>query len=424
MRLDLIQRVKLVFSMNDLKDAVKELDDAASALDRFTRILLWNRRMVEGKSSKNAVKLAKGLRHVRKFARSLSLAIFQAWRTGCHSKHEARLFLEDRVNTVPEILKQIGKVSAVPILSFQLIFAADINQEQKLWHETVVQVFNDDSTDHSKPSILSQNSGSSSVTLATTKSASSLVKAEITSVGDICGTIEEAKCSKREIVFALVGNQQMGTILTEKKTLIQCQQAGKTTLKALLLSANSRRHGPIIPWKFRMVLALRLASNLLQLLQTQWLQSTWSKDMVYFQLQPTNSGAQNPLRVDFGRLPFVSLTFDDRTRSTQPERSVEPKMALLELGILLLEVWHEITLETRFSLEDAPSGYYQRLALAVEWLDDTDNPLPDLYDRAVSYCIQQLVSEAHFPDWEDTKLWATVCAEVIEPLSEICRQWR
>lgn len=426
MQLDLIPRVKLIFGVNELKSAVEELDATTSALDRFTRIILSNRQMIEDTTSRKAVKLARALRQVRELASSLYLAISRGWRAGCHSKHEAKLFLEDRVDTVKEVSKQIGKDSFAPILMFQLIFAASIDQGQTFWYETVVHVFKDDTEDNSPPCLVSRPSGLSQVTIATPQTASQ-AKPEVTFIGDICGAIEAARCDQRQVAFALTGNKQMGTITTDKKLLIPCQQADTMTLKALLMDNKSPRRGPLLPWKFRMRLALRLASNLLQLLQTQWLENAWSKDVVYFLLRPTDkvdNATRDHLHVDVGR-PFVSLAFDGVTPRANPQRNVEPKVALLELGILLLEIWHEMTLETRFSLTEAPIEYYSRLVLALEWLDDTDDPLPELYDKAVSHCIRRIIGgESHFPDWENIKLWGAVCEDIIEPLSKICKQWR
>lgn len=422
-RLDLIPRVKLVFGVNELKSAVQELDETTSALDRFTKIILSNRQMIEDTTSRKAVKLAKALRQVREFASSLYLAISRGWRAGCHTKHEAKLFLEDRVDTVTE-RKQIGKDISAPILVFQLIFAASIDQGQKLCYETVVHVFNDDTEENSKSSLVSQALGSSQVTIAAPQTISR-AKPEVTFVGDICGAIEAARCDQRQVAFVLTRNKEMGTISTEEKLLIPYQQADAMTLKALLSENRSPRRGPVLPWKHRMLLALRLASNLLQLLQTQWLESAWSKDVVCFLLRPTdNNAAQDCLHVDVGR-PFVSLTFDGITPGALPQGKVEPKVALLELGILLLEIWHEMTLETRFNLRQTPIGYYERLALAVEWLDDTNNPLPDLYDKAVSHCVRRIIGgESNFPDWDNTRFCGAVCGDIIEPLSKICKQWR
>jgi hypothetical protein len=209
---------------------------------------------------------------------------------------------------------------------------------------------------------------------------------------------------------------------SNKTSSIRQHQNEVITLKALL-STETSGHGPILPWKFRMLLGLTLASNLLQLIQTQWLERAWSKEVVYFMLKPTGSAGQGRSQVDLER-PFVCLSFDGRMQNIENRSSIEPKVALLELGILLLEVWHEITLKTRFACNEAPNGYYQRLALATEWLDDTDNPLPDLYDKAVFSCIHRSVGDSRLPDWDDMKFWSAVCGDVIEPLSKNCGQWR
>ncbi|KAI9788455.1 MAG: hypothetical protein M1816_006891 [Peltula sp. TS41687] len=427
MRLDIVPRVRLILGVNELKDAVQELDGITNALDRLTRVVLSNRQLVEATTSRKAVKLAKALRQVRDFASGLYLAISRGWRDGCHSKHEAKLFLEDRVDAATQISRQIGKDTSTPILVFQLMFAASIGLEQMLCHETVVHVFKDDTEDGSTSCLVSRSTRSSQITIAGPQSEPQ-ARPEVTFVGDICGAIEAAQCNRRQFAFVLTGNKQMGTISTTKeKLLIPYQQVNALTLKALLSGDNSSRHGPVLPWKFRMSLALRLASNLLQLLQTQWLESAWSKDVVYFLLRSTdrvdNAAGDHP-HVDVGR-PFVSLTFDDISPSALPRGKVEPKVALLELGILLLEIWHETTLETRFSLTRAPIGHYERLTLALEWLDDTNDPLPDLYDKAVSHCVRRIIGgETHFPDWENIKFWGAVCEDIIEPLSKICKQWR
>ncbi|KAH8686130.1 hypothetical protein BGZ60DRAFT_396930 [Tricladium varicosporioides] len=421
-RLDLNPRIKLLFGVTQLKEAVQELDDTASALDRFTRIVLSNRQTVDDMSSKKAVKLARGLHHVRKFAGNLSLAISKSWKIGCHSKHEARLFLEDRLDTAVQISKQIGKESFEPILVFQLIFAASMDQGQTLWHEASVQVFDDENDEHADQTSVSSHPCVPQVTFASSGTMSRS-RREITTVESICGVMETAQNDNGQTTFVLVEKQRIGTISTNKGSPIGQQQTEVTTLKALLSAGTSRNHGPILPWKFRMLLALKLASNLLQLIQTQWLERAWSKEVVYFMLNPKCSDGQGKCQVDLGR-PFVSLSFDSSILNAGDSPSIEPKVALLELGILLLEVWHEITLETRFGCESAPSGYYQRLALATEWLDDTTNPLPDLYDKAISHCIHRSVGGSRVPDWDDMKFWGAMCGDVIEPLSKNCKQWR
>jgi hypothetical protein len=67
------------------------------------------------------------------------------------------------------------------------------------------------------------------------------------------------------------------------------------------------------------------------------------------------------------------------------------KEALLELGITLLEIWHEATLEERCFLPTQPMSHHDRQAWVLKWLDDANNPLPDLYHKAVSHCITGVI---------------------------------
>lgn len=120
--------------------------------------------MVEEKPSSRATKLAKDFRHVRKFAHNLSLVPYRRWRDGFCGEHEARLYLEDRVDMVPVILKLVGKETATPILDFQLVFAADMNREQTIWHEAVFVIFNEDIDKPARPPLATRSSGISKVT--------------------------------------------------------------------------------------------------------------------------------------------------------------------------------------------------------------------------------------------------------------------
>ncbi len=412
--------MKLLLGINDIKATIQEIDDGTAALDRFSRLTLSNRQTIQSDSSRKAVKLAKAFRHIRTFASTLYLAITDGFREECHDSHETRLYLEDRVDSAADILQRVGRAnSANPLMIFDLVFAAGTCPKERVFYKTVVQVFDeDDYDDKFNHSLDNQHRrGSRADTLVglsfVSQRSSSPSKPAITSIASICAAIKEAGGSQRRISFALVGKQpSIGTISDETSLANQLQEEPND---AISLKEILQAEGTPLPWKFRMLLALRLASSLLQLLQTSWLDRAWSKDVVFFLARP---GTQVQI---FLNRPFVRCTFGGmRTAS----RSIEPKVALLELGILLLEIWHKTTLEKRFGLEKAPTAYYDRMARAVEWLDDVDEPLPDLYDKAVAHCLRVNISgDTRFLDWEDTKLWSVICGDIIAPLAKICKQW-
>lgn len=417
--MDLAPRVKLLLGVTDIKATIQEVDDGTTALDRFSRLVLSNRQTIQSDSSRKAVKLAKAFRHVRTFASTLYLAITDGFRQECHESHETRLYLDDRVDAAADILKRVGKAnSATPLMIFDLVFTAGNHSKGRTFYETVVQVYDKDDCDEDLDHAIGDMSRrySRADTLVglsfVSHTSPSPSKPAVVSIASICTAIKEAGGSKRRVSFALVGNQPIGSISDDAPLTQQSQDHSND---AVSLKEILQAEGTPLPWKFRMLLALRLASSLLQLLQTHWLERAWSKDVVYFLARP---GAQAQVVLD---RPFVQCTFGGiQTASC----SIEPKVALLELGILLLEIWHKTTLEARFGLEEAPAAYYGRMARAVEWLDDVDEPLPDLYDKAVAHCLRVNISgDTRFLDWEDTKLWGVICGDIIAPLAKICKQW-
>lgn len=347
------------------------------------------------------------------------LAITDGFREDCHDSHETRLYLEDRVDIAADILQRVGKAnSTTPLMNFDLVFTAGTGPKERVFYETVVQVFDEDDCDDnfnlSLDKLTRQDSRADTLVRLSfvPQRSSSPSKPIIASVASICAAIQEAGGSQRRISFALVGNQPIGTISDDAPLARQLQEEPND---AISLKCILQAEGTPLPWKFRMLLALRLASSLLQLLQTRWLERAWSKDVVFFLIRP---GAQAHV---FLNRPFVRCAFGGMQTASG---SIEPKVALLELGILLLEIWHKTTLEARFGLEKAPAAYYDRMARAVEWLDDVDEPLPDLYDKAVAHCLRVNISgDTRFLDWEDTKLWSVICGDIIAPLAKICKQW-
>lgn len=410
--------MKLLLGITDIKATIQEIDDGTAALDRFSWLILSNRQIIQSDPSRKAAKLAKALRRIQAFASNLYRAITDGFQEECHESHEMRLYLEDRVETAADVLKRIGKAdSATPLLTFGLAFTAGTRSKEGVFYETMVQIFDEDERDDNfnlSVNNLTQDSRTGTLVGLSflPQRASSPSKPAIALVASLCAAIREAGGSQHRVSFVLVGNRPIGTISDYASPAHQLQEESNNTIS---LKEILQAEGTLLPWKFRMLLALRVASSMLQLLQTRWLERTWSKDVVFFLIRPR---AQAQVFLD---RPFVQCKIGGMRAESH---SIEPKVALLELGILLLEIWHKTTLEARFGLEKAPTAYYDRMARAVKWLDDVDEPLPDLYDKAVAHCLRVNISgDTRSLDWEATKLWSVVCGDIIAPLAKIRKQW-
>ncbi|EAQ93048.1 predicted protein [Chaetomium globosum CBS 148.51] len=434
---DIRSRVKVLFKGQDLITAVNDLDNTTAQIDRFTRVLVSNQHSATNTPSRKARKLARALRRIRDLAGDIPIALGRGFTLGCHVQHEVNLFLEDRLSTAAGIFDHGRKRSqSDPLMDFRLVIAMQ-RPAGLLWaYETAVHVYreeNEESKDPRHPE--SPRPGPHETPAIQVTFEASLTPSQtppdVLPIENICGALEApSRFGVRQgACFVLTRQQRIGVSCRGNAvtTLFTKVSGNKIALSALLSASHKT------PLKFRMQLALRLASNLLQLFQTQWLQRPWSKHEVYFPIRPplqaaATQGLTSPAHEapEFNR-PFISLTFENNGRLVPPHPGViDAKAALLELGILLLELWHQSPFEARPGATGG-GGYYQRLAAALEWLDDTAvvDPMPELYDRAASLCIRGVIGgQAKLADWEDMGFWAGVCVDVIEPLEKGCRVWQ
>ncbi|KAK2607024.1 hypothetical protein N8I77_005733 [Diaporthe amygdali] len=421
---DLAPRIKLVLGITDMKVMIQEIDEGTQTLHRFSSLAVSNCHAMGSNSSRKTLKLAKAFRQIQNLAGGLYEAVLDGFLDECHDNHEARLYLDDRIEIAQKVMHQRNKVKHnTPPISFELVFYADDQKRETLLYETPVQVLGEHSTD--------QTSNSPPAHLVTTAVTICIDEApseddsrpEVAIITSICSAIREARGLKPRPSFALLNNRRMGTFRDDgthpsPRSQIQGPQKDYISLGHILKGMTTA-----LPLKPRMQLSLRLASSLLQLLHTQWIAQTWSKNMVFFLVPGKPTGLIRQAQVDLNR-PFIACKFSGSADGQQNRSFLDPKSALLELGILLLEIWHGMTLEARFELDEtwsisSSATYYKRLVMALEWQDDGENPMLGFYAQAVAHC---LTGNAGAQDlsWEDTKLWAAICANVIEPLSKLC----
>lgn len=96
---------------------------------------------------------------------------------------------------------------------------------------------------------------------------------------------------------------------------------------------------------------------------------------------------------------------------------------ILELGIMLLEIGHEKTLEDHFSETGAVvnNDFHDRLSLAERWLDDSEDYFTPTYFNVTSRCVKgSFGGVPNITVWDET-LFKGMVQGVIEPLQEECR---
>ena len=190
-------------------------------------------------------------------------------------------------------------------------------------------------------------------------------------------------------------------------------QSGKSTKSLELFLEEQRQMYP----EDRIKLAVNLASSLLQYNLTPWLHRCWTKNAVHFFIQTrTVSG------IDIGH-PMIMSFFSDQTNETLSELPEnDPELALMELGILLLEVWNTRTFESWMEsvghsiyisqLQDR----YIRLRYSIEWFQSLKGKLLPNYQKVVGICLRPSVFDLFNTSWDDRDFRMAVYSEIVEPL--------
>ena len=175
-----------------------------------------------------------------------------------------------------------------------------------------------------------------------------------------------------------------------------------------------------LDFRDRVFLAYLLASAQLRLHSTPWLSTCcWSSDMIRFPnyLDQTSAGG-----AVIYECPFLECHFSPDA-PVGVLNLVGAKRPLLELGILLLEVWHQKTIQAyAFSINATlDDSYGLRYNLVKAWLDSSKQQLLPTYMDVVTRCIECNVANASLDyHWQDEVLRQSICEEILMPLFHLC----
>lgn len=177
---------------------------------------------------------------------------------------------------------------------------------------------------------------------------------------------------------------------------------------------HTNRMGPAQKVK----LALKLAVSIIQFKPYQWLEPSVSAHVVHFREDSSQAGKRPRIEVE---QPLILQSFQDQTPAKLS--SCKPRQMLLELGILLMEIWNGETIATfakrSHDLDDISP--LMRQGVAIEWYDDTQDQMTNNYGGVVNTCIAFALDHGRgTQNWEDEDLRKAVCSKIISPLVEEC----
>jgi hypothetical protein len=399
-----------MLNKKDFSEECRQLDATLNSLRSLHSTIVANNQLAAELPGRKSKRLAKALRIVRKHAEDLYSAVSKGWVTTCHHKHLAKLVLEDRLE---QSTQRLPKSRDKPIQCFEFVFSGNLAQGHDFWHESVVQIFENDDDDDETVSDPSPVSGDNPVRPRVSINVPTPIPAARTrDIPDICSAIEAGRSKQEHVIFALTKDCRMGEPISRKRKHMDFPAKDVIRLKDHL--CLSRDPVSSISWSDKVSLALTIASSFLQLLRTPWTSPRFSTDTLTL-LQAAN---QDP---DMTK-PCLSISFEPAPGMLPTQNAdFEIKEALVELGIMLLEIWHERTVELKFGLAVESLRPLARRTYAMEWLETVPG-LPVMYHQAIYYCLAGVINKPPLPKgWDDPQLWETICETVIEPLSKLAK---
>lgn len=209
-------------------------------------------------------------------------------------------------------------------------------------------------------------------------------------IKDLCSTISTLQKAQRDVCFTLlqseIAKQKYGLRIYPSKMLPQdTEQWSISTLRSAL---QWRRR---FPKRDRVRLAVVLASSVLQLHETPWLDDNWGIDNIHFVERPGMTLYDQP---------FVSRSLD--ASSTSSTTSVPKHLArmiqnqpLFALGVALIELWYGESLSELHEVDDGPldptdmqGNFITRLNIAYRLADELADDAGAKYSDAVRRCIR------------------------------------
>ena len=250
-------------------------------------------------------------------------------------------------------------------------------------------------------------------------------KPTFTVIDSICASLMASAQLERPFSFYLSPDQLLRYSLTRPaKPFRSAKPTPKSPRGHLSQSDSVTLHDVLVrnirfDLRDRIVVAFVLVSSQLQLHSTPWLPDFWSKDYLRFPY------FKNPQTSDISVIyscPFVQRHFSD-TATTQEQSLANAKRALLELGIILLEIWERQTFAEYASKigRRVDEGYGLRYEAAKQWLDESEQQLLPPYASIISRCIEcNIANKSLKYEWQDEILRQSICEDLLKPLHALC----
>lgn len=396
---DFLKRVKFSMHKDELENSIKEIDNLSRLLERLREKSHQEHQIMIQSSSASSKGAVSMLRKVQTRALKLYRALAQSWTQSCQDPHEARLYLDYRADDFGARKRSFTSNK----VEFSVTLQSCTNPS---YQSCVVEALDFDDSEHNK------NDRKSAISFRATSDA--VAKTKRLNVDNMCHILDRSMSTNQPLRLYLVENERLyyehvsPGISGDRFTHVHEKMV---SLQDLLQDPAYRR---LLQLKPRVKLAAIMASSALQLHATPWCKKLRNESLLFIQ---DVSG-----KINLGH-PFVACNFNSNQSSLPADvSSSQAESKLLDLGILILELWHHETMETfardmGLQLDDI---FDTRQSVARKWITETkDDLLTSIYDAAVR-CINCRFDAVDL-DLTNHKLNVSIFDGVVKPLWENCK---
>jgi hypothetical protein len=195
-------------------------------------------------------------------------------------------------------------------------------------------------------------------------------------IQDLCSAISTLQKPQRDVCFSLLANeiakQKYGVLITPMKQLPLDTESWSVS------SLGSVLRDPKFAQRDRLKLAVTLASSILQLHETPWLEDNWGKDSIFFVNRPGKT---------FYDQPFVSQHFNQTITAATPSMPnhmscIIRNQTLYALGVALIELWYRKPIAELHEGMDGPQNTGNDMLDLMTQFRTADRLSETLYDEA------------------------------------------
>ncbi|KAI0435595.1 hypothetical protein F4803DRAFT_545016 [Xylaria telfairii] len=405
-------RLSFAIHYSALRELVEDLSEDRLSLKIIIKGMKTQQDYAAKSPTGDSKRFAKIFARVQRNATPLYLAINDRCACKCSNSHKILMRLDNRI-PLQKAKPKLGR-KIMEHTNFNLVL--DLEEDLQEVHVNVSQSPSCDADGQAAcqhgPTVKLP-----SITFNTTNSKEKCVAS--TDIINICSQASHARISKHILELELTDRVLSLTNGIPSPRQEFCQPK---SLQDILRDGTLNEDSRLTP-KQRTLLALDLSASILQLRDTLWFRAPFDSSTVRFLACSTSGDSQRQTVTG----PFIERILGNSCAngisSSSTEKELDPKTTLLELAILLLEIWHHRPLEMwieKAGIESVETTEARRIA-AIRWVEKTSEHLPPHHLTAIEQCLA--VCSGRLRRWQDVEFVQQCCENIIKPLYESCKAW-